>query len=142
MSAELAVMMNVAESRLRCPFCHGEIGPRSDDWVACRDCLARHHRACWSELHACSTCGRRDFLGTTREVLPPRPPHLKAITFGVLLGALLGLFGAGIVVSGVGLLLSPIPGVSIPVGIVVALLVFWGFAYEGAAIAHKVTQEE
>jgi hypothetical protein len=135
-------MPHMVECPLRCPFCHGDIAPRGDDWVACRDCLARHHSACWSELHACSTCGRRDFLGTTREVLPPRPPHLKAITFGVLLGAIFGLFGAGITVGGVGLLLASIPGVAIPVGIVVAPLVFWCFAYEGAAIAHKVSEEE
>src|SRR5579883_1036454 len=129
MSAELAVMMNVAESRLRCPFCHADIGPRSDDWVACRDCLARHHRACWSELHACSTCGRRGFLGVVREILPPRPLHLGAITAGALTGAVTGVVAAFVLATCVYWLLSAIPAVALPAALALSLFLFGGCAY-------------
>lgn len=41
----------------RCPFCHESVAPASDDWVACAQCLGRHHAACWAEGAACAGCG-------------------------------------------------------------------------------------
>src|SRR5579871_4463817 len=41
----------------RCPFCHADIAIESEEWVACAACLARHHRECWEEAGACSSCG-------------------------------------------------------------------------------------
>lgn len=41
----------------RCPFCHDDVSVERNDWVACRDCLARHHSACWEENTACASCG-------------------------------------------------------------------------------------
>ncbi len=40
----------------RCPFCHSSVSPETEDLVACKQCLARHHRACWDESHRCSSC--------------------------------------------------------------------------------------
>ncbi len=42
---------------LRCPFCHSEVKTASEEWVACRECLARHHAACWGESAKCAACG-------------------------------------------------------------------------------------
>jgi hypothetical protein len=39
----------------RCPYCHE--GCPAAEAVVCRDCLGRHHDACWVELAACSACG-------------------------------------------------------------------------------------
>src|ERR1700691_3205681 len=54
------------EMRARCPFCHSEISVESDDWVACKSCLARHHRECWLEASACSVCQRADYVSGRR----------------------------------------------------------------------------
>ncbi len=40
----------------RCPFCHEDVSVTGDDWVACKQCLARHHVGCWSEGDRCSAC--------------------------------------------------------------------------------------
>jgi hypothetical protein len=39
----------------RCPFCHDGIAAEAD-WLACRQCLARHHAACWRETGRCASC--------------------------------------------------------------------------------------
>jgi tetratricopeptide (TPR) repeat protein len=49
--------VKVAASPVRCPFCHADVAPAADDWVACRGCLARHHAGCWEEAKRCSACG-------------------------------------------------------------------------------------
>lgn len=51
-------------SSTRCPYCHDEL-LRRGGWVACVDCLARHHEACWAEGAGCGTCGGR--LGAAPE---------------------------------------------------------------------------
>jgi len=40
----------------RCPFCHEGIDLEADAWLACSDCLARHHNDCWAELGSCASC--------------------------------------------------------------------------------------
>jgi len=40
----------------RCPYCHESVAPEATDGVACQQCLARHHGACWRELGRCSAC--------------------------------------------------------------------------------------
>jgi hypothetical protein len=50
------VRVEVKGSPTRCPYCHDDCSPGVDD-VACRECLARHHAACWNEHGACGTCG-------------------------------------------------------------------------------------
>lgn len=40
----------------RCPFCHESVSVADDEWVACKQCLARHHVGCWSEGNRCSAC--------------------------------------------------------------------------------------
>jgi hypothetical protein len=52
----------VAQSALRCPFCHGTVEVAARDWVACRTCLARHHAACWQDGKTCASCGGRERL--------------------------------------------------------------------------------
>src|SRR5581483_1090176 len=49
--------LKVVRSAIRCPWCHGELTIASLDWVACRECLARHHGECWEERRACAACG-------------------------------------------------------------------------------------
>jgi len=51
--------LHVAQSALRCPYCHADVDGTSHDWVACRGCMARHHAACWGERGACASCGAR-----------------------------------------------------------------------------------
>ena len=51
----------------RCPFCHDDVSVEQNDWVACRDCLARHHSACWEEGAACGSCGSTTALETRPE---------------------------------------------------------------------------
>lgn len=50
------------QGRARCPFCHDELGSGAT-WVACVECLARHHDACWSEGRGCATCGGGEGAG-------------------------------------------------------------------------------
>ncbi len=44
----------------RCPCCHEDLG---ELFVACRQCLAKHHGGCWLEHGACASCGEERFLG-------------------------------------------------------------------------------
>jgi len=53
--------VEVRGSPTRCPYCHDDCQPGQDD-VACRDCLARHHSACWREHRACGSCGSSQAL--------------------------------------------------------------------------------
>jgi hypothetical protein len=55
--------VRVASSLVRCPFCHADITPDADDWIACRGCMARSHTACWKEAGRCGTCGGVQSLG-------------------------------------------------------------------------------
>lgn len=64
----------------RCPFCHEGCTPE-DDAVACRGCLARHHRACWDEGGRCAACGQVERLG------PAAPPTLDLARARALLAA-------------------------------------------------------
>jgi tetratricopeptide (TPR) repeat protein len=56
-------------ARNRCPYCHDDIATQADDWVACKDCLARHHEACWDESGRCGSCGSEARLA--EEEAPP-----------------------------------------------------------------------
>jgi hypothetical protein len=58
--------LKMAWSAIRCPFCHGDLEPAREEWVACRSCVARHHLACWAERGACSSCGERAHLFDAR----------------------------------------------------------------------------
>ena len=50
------IKVEVERSPQRCPYCHGEVDSREEDWLACAGCLARHHEDCWRELGRCSWC--------------------------------------------------------------------------------------
>lgn len=45
---------------IRCPYCHDNVETDSEDWVACQQCLARHHTECW--VGQCSACQCEDHL--------------------------------------------------------------------------------
>ncbi|MDF1664912.1 MAG: hypothetical protein P1V97_24335, partial [Planctomycetota bacterium] len=45
---------------IRCPYCHDNVQTNTDDWVACQQCLARHHEECW--VGQCSACQCEDHL--------------------------------------------------------------------------------
>ena len=62
----------VATSPTRCPFCHEGCSPDAADVLVCRDCLSRHHAACWREgEHRCASCGgRRPLEGTAPKPSP------------------------------------------------------------------------
>ena len=55
--------LKVVQSAVRCPWCHEDVVIASDDWVACRECMARHHDTCWEERARCATCGGAARLG-------------------------------------------------------------------------------
>ena len=147
MSTQLQVVRHAAASPLRCPFCHDELSTRLDDWVACRECLARHHVACWRDHRACAFCGRREFVSSASptRVWAATPPavagdHLGTITLGVYLGTILGFVPAVLVTMLVGAILSPIPPVQVIVGVAVFLAGFFGSGYIGARAAHHFTR--
>jgi hypothetical protein len=73
----------------RCPYCHDEL-LRRGGWVACVDCLARHHQACWAEGAGCGTCGGR--LGAA----PERPRGKRRVGPLLALAALGALAVAGL----------------------------------------------
>jgi hypothetical protein len=66
---------------LRCPYCHDEVPPEKS--VACRDCLARHHLACWGEGGRCSACQSTHKLVSVsggafaKPAPPPRAPRTE-----------------------------------------------------------------
>ncbi len=60
--------LRVAQSAVRCPWCHADIAVSADDWVACRACMARHHAGCWDGYARCASCGAKDRLGGAPEV--------------------------------------------------------------------------
>jgi len=63
--------LKVERSPTRCPYCHDEC-TAADPNVACHDCLARHHTACWQEGASCGSCGSTRFMEPATP--PPRPP--------------------------------------------------------------------
>lgn len=75
----------------RCPYCHESVSLEADHWVACQQCLARHHEGCWSESSRCASCGSDRALsaagaGATlvpvapvRAAAPASPPPVAAV---------------------------------------------------------------
>jgi hypothetical protein len=68
-SARIAV-----DKVLRCPYCHETVAVEAD-WLACRQCLARHHTACWHESARCAACQGEQALipGSSRTLEGPDP---------------------------------------------------------------------
>ncbi|MBX3469949.1 MAG: hypothetical protein KF878_23990 [Planctomycetes bacterium] len=84
-----------AVAALRCPFCHEHVRAEDERWVACAQCLARHHDACWGESTACGACGHAASLAPAearasgRDLGPvPRGPdetdHIRRQTAALL----------------------------------------------------------
>lgn len=65
--------VRVENGPTRCPFCHESVAPAADDWVACSQCLGRHHAACWEEGAACAGCGHAGRLTAGEAQAAPRP---------------------------------------------------------------------
>lgn len=57
MSEAAREAIKVERSPTRCPFCHQSLAPEGEEWIACAQCLGRHHTACWAEGGACAACG-------------------------------------------------------------------------------------
>jgi hypothetical protein len=66
-----AVRVDVGEGITRCPFCHETVAAESDDWIACKGCLARHHQGCWNEGKGCSSCHGTIPLAPARDASGP-----------------------------------------------------------------------
>lgn len=64
--------VRVEHGPTRCPFCHESVAPAADDWVACSQCLGRHHSACWEEGAACAGCGHTGRLTAGEAQASPR----------------------------------------------------------------------
>lgn len=63
----------------RCPYCHADVA--KEDAVACTDCMARHHAACWDEHGQCAACGSVERFATVERTggrERPSGPDLKA----------------------------------------------------------------
>jgi len=92
----------VSGSLARCPYCHSDVVPEANDWVACRSCLARHHTACWWEGgKACATCGKRRHIAPRRSAARVREELRGLRPEGFWQGNL------GRTVLGVGIVTSP-----------------------------------
>lgn len=85
--------VRVAASRTRCPFCHSSFA--DDEWVACRECLARHHVACWGENGACATCAATRFIIGDRGVASSRARVIATTIVGASIAALVGTIPFG-----------------------------------------------
>ncbi len=86
-------LVRVAQSAVRCPWCHEDIEVSERDWVACRECLARHHEHCWAEVAVCSCCGGAETLAPrARSTAPParRAPEPEADLSGVVMASAVG----------------------------------------------------
>lgn len=68
--SEENVRVDVRGGQTRCPYCHDSVDVASRDWIACADCLARHHAECWRETGRCGTC---------RGETPLEPPHASGV---------------------------------------------------------------
>jgi hypothetical protein len=73
---EKAVRFEHAPSR--CPYCHSHCED-SEEVVACRACVARHHAECWRQLGRCSSCGGARFLGESPAAAPARPADRRIL---------------------------------------------------------------
>jgi hypothetical protein len=56
----------------RCPFCHSSVAAEEEQ-VACKQCLARHHRACWEEAQRCASCAAASPLVAPGDVVASVP---------------------------------------------------------------------
>ena len=83
----------------RCPYCHSDVDAEADDGVACKGCLARHHKSCWDEAGVCSACGGTQALVAQPQAAASQDPgaqtqtqrRLAAIAFGLLVAMLIPL---------------------------------------------------
>lgn len=48
--------VHFAHSPTRCPYCHDSVDLEGERWVACGDCLARHHDDCHRDHGRCASC--------------------------------------------------------------------------------------
>jgi len=143
-------------SLLRCPYCHADVSPERNDWVVCRDCLARHHLACWHEGKRCATCGKKKYLSAalprrsatrSRAKLQAARPadsrpraagHVLRFMGRTLLWATVfaGIaFGSCVVAT----ILIFAPAIGIPLLALAALLVFWAVR---AGRSRSITYED
>jgi hypothetical protein len=67
----------------RCPYCHEDVPRETAD--VCRDCLARHHAACWAEAPRCGACGSVEVLRPVRRD-PLSSNEVRAIVAETLRG--------------------------------------------------------
>ncbi|MCO5170592.1 MAG: hypothetical protein M9894_30030 [Planctomycetes bacterium] len=74
--------VKVEGSLVRCPYCHTDVEPAADAWVACAGCMARHHGACWDERGACASCGALDRLSPERRAPPDDDAVLALLRAG------------------------------------------------------------
>ena len=82
-------------SPVRCPYCHADLVLEKPDWVACRECLARHHVACWNETASCANCRSESVL-----VASPAPARgRRSAALGAVVAALLAFPLALVLVS-------------------------------------------
>src|SRR4051812_36381946 len=80
----------------RCPYCHEECPPGEDVRV-CRECLARHHAACWSESEGCAGCRAREALAPEKG--PARPNLLGTVSLALGLASLVVVPGVAIFIA-------------------------------------------
>lgn len=90
--------LHVEQSPTRCPYCHDSIELDGGAWIACGDCLARHHTECQVEHGACASCGSvkklvSEAVGASAEEMPKSSPGRLAGTI-LLIQSLALLFGA------------------------------------------------
>jgi len=81
--------VKVVANASRCPFCHEFVAFERVKWVACAGCLARHHASCWTESHACGTCG------DPRALALVEPERRRSSALPVLAGSLLLVLAQG-----------------------------------------------
>jgi hypothetical protein len=93
---ESAPASNESQARVegsvaRCAYCHDEVRTTARNWVACADCLARHHEACWRVWARCATCRATTCLSfASGQAGAPRPlgKHTTSAVLTLLVGGL------------------------------------------------------
>jgi len=69
--------VSVNSHYIRCPYCHDHVDTDSESWVACQQCLARHHSDCWQ--YQCSSCSCDEHLQPSEKTSEKRSrPKIQA----------------------------------------------------------------
>ncbi len=76
--------VSVAQSPVRCPYCHDACSADDARVIVCQRCLSRHHGGCWREGEGrCASCGSTKALQATAPVVKVAPAEVELLRRGL-----------------------------------------------------------